>query len=268
MKIKFEIKKSFMTVVYCQFIKHCLLLSFIFLLTTSLFSQSIVNVDFEVKNNWIKISYDLVNCPTQHEYDIKVKVINEDKLIIPTAIIGDLYKVTPGKGKKIEWDVLQDKSDLKGNIEILVEIGRSYSTKIKGGPSNALLSALVPGLGDKFVNINGRKGSPGLVAFSFYGCIAGGVYCKIRSNDFYNQYHQATSQSVMDTAYKKANSNNQMFQVLIGMAAVIWVADVVNVVVKGSKNRRSQLYGRKESDIDFFISSNLESFQFGIVKKF
>lgn len=115
------------------------------------------------------------------------------------------------------------------------------SAKVKnfrgaGGPSNALLSILVPGLGDRYVS-NGEKTGVGMMLWT-YGLLATGVASKLYSNVQYTKYQQATNQIDIDKYYDDANATNKAFYVLVGAGASLWIYDVVWVLVKGSKNAR------------------------------
>jgi len=104
----------------------------IFLSLLSVFckAQEIAHVDFQERNSLLVITYDLLNCPSGSLYDVSVKFINENKMeILPISVSGDLKKLSCGLGKRIEWDVLRDKPELKGSIQAIVEISKKYSTK-------------------------------------------------------------------------------------------------------------------------------------------
>ena len=110
-------------------------LFFLLIFSFRCYSQKIDNVDFSVINNTITVNYDLINCPKKHVYDIKLKVISNTNTFEPKSVSGDLIKVSPGKFKKIELDVLRDKTEFTGKIQTIVEISNSYSTKVSGGHS-------------------------------------------------------------------------------------------------------------------------------------
>ncbi len=112
-----------------------LLIFLLFSFSFHCYSQQIENVDFTVSNNIINITYDLVNCPAKKIYDISIKFTDENRNVIyPMSITGDLKKVSSGKNKKIEWNVLNDKSELKGNVQAIVEISETYPSKVEEQP--------------------------------------------------------------------------------------------------------------------------------------
>lgn len=232
------------------------------------YSQKVENVDFTVKDNVVVITYDLTNCPTRESYDIELTIINDNNTIKAISITGDIKKVSPGKNKRIEWNVLSDKSELKGQIQIMVEIEHTYSTKITGGPSNAFLSVLLPGLGDHFID---KKNDTWYYISALYLGTAYYAYSfKIESGRYYAQYHSATTQPEIDEAYKKANSSYLNYQLLFGAAGAILLADVIHVTSKGFKNRRNQLNGYSQADpkVKLYFTGSSNNFQIRLVKKF
>ena len=91
------------------------------------FSQSrITNVDFRTTpDNQIKITYDLSGYPSDARFTVWVKVSLDNGRsyeLIPKSLTGDVGKsVSPGRNKKIIWDVFQDTPVLiAGNMVIAV----------------------------------------------------------------------------------------------------------------------------------------------------
>ncbi len=232
------------------------------------YSQEIENVDFTVKDNVVVITYDLVNCPSSESYDIELKIISDNNAIKPNSITGDIKKVSAGKNKQIEWNVLNDKTDLKGQIQVMVEITHTYSTKVIGGPSNAVFSMLLPGLGDHFVNKESKSWY--YISAVYLGTAYFAYSNKVQSDKFYAQYHSATTQSEIEAAYKSANDKYHNYQLLLGVAGTIWLADVIYVTAKGFKNRRNQLNGYSQANpkVKLYFAGSHNSFQVRLVKKF
>ncbi len=117
-----------------------------------------------------------------------------------------------------------------------------------GGPSNAFLSILVPGLGDKFVATNHNGLSIALIT---YGLIGAGIGSKFYSISEYDNYHKATSQSNMDTHYNNANISNYAFYGLIATGSAIWLYDIFNVAGKGFKNRKEGKNYKKQIGLSY-----------------
>ena len=266
--------------------KILFIIYFLFMFSIQSFSQNIENVDFTVKDNIISITYDLNNCPSRELYDIKFTILNEGKIITPNSFSGDLRKNSSGKNKKVNWDVLADKEEIKGKIQVVVEISKTYSTKITGGPSNAFLSILLPGLGDKYVNTNNTgfgnylnkrnnqnyngNGYWGWVSFLYLSSVGITLYSKLESDNFYSQYHSSNIQTDMDKYYGYANSNNQVFYSMIAVTGAIWLSDVLYVTIKGFENKHQQLqsFSQNRPNIHFYFAAIPKGLKLGLIKQF
>lgn len=128
--------------------------------------------------------------------------------------------------------------------------------KDTGGPSNALLSLLVPGLGDYRVTY-GKKSGVGTALWT-YGLIGAGVGLKFYSNSEYDKYHAATSQEAMDDHYIKANYSNQAFYACVGTGALIWIYDIIWVWKTGAENVKKQK-AYKRSHLGAYYDPNMQA---------
>jgi len=108
--------------------------TFLLILTACLFShlshsQKITNVDFEVFDRVVKITYDIGGCSGDKNYDVRVLLGKDGKLTeISRGLSGDIENVPCGSSKTITWDVLSDRLELKGRIYFAVEVLRTHST--------------------------------------------------------------------------------------------------------------------------------------------
>jgi hypothetical protein len=92
-------------------------------------SQKITNVDFEVIDNAVKITYDIDGCSGDKNYDIRLLLGKDGKLTeISSGLSGDIENVPCGNSNTILWDVLSDRHELKGRIYFAVEVRRMHST--------------------------------------------------------------------------------------------------------------------------------------------
>jgi len=212
-------------------------------------------VNFIVSGDKIVVNYDIANCPPKKQYDITVRFFNENhKFVYPESIVGDINKIKCGSGKTISWDVLKDTDEFSGRMTAVVGISKSYSIRTPGGPSNALLSILVPGLGAKYVTTGQNKWYVRTILV--YGLVGAGIGCKLVSNSQYEKYHRATDQESMNKYYDMANVLNKTFYVLIGAGTLVWLYDIIWVAVKGSKNKKSGGFGfNYNSELDAVFCS-------------
>jgi hypothetical protein len=108
--------------------------TFLLILTACLFShlshsQKITNVDFEVIDNAVKVTYDIGGCSGDKNYDIRLLLGKDGKLTeINSGLSGDIDNVPCGNSNTIIWDVLSDRHELKGRIYFAVEVRRMHST--------------------------------------------------------------------------------------------------------------------------------------------
>jgi len=107
--------------------------------------------------------------------------------------------------------------------------------KMKGGPSNALYSLIVPGLGTKKVTY-GEKGSKRIKKFFIWATIA--TSAKLLSNGFYTDYLDATNQEDMDKQYSKAATYNYIYLGCFTICSTIYITDFFSALSKGTKNKK------------------------------
>ena len=107
--------------------------------------------------------------------------------------------------------------------------------KIAGGPSNALYSLIIPGLGTKKVTY-GKKGSKRMKNFFIWAAVATSV--KLISNSFYTDYLNATSQEDMDQNYKNATTYNYIYVGSLSICGTIYITDFFSALSKGTKNKK------------------------------
>lgn len=129
---------------------------------------------------------------------------------------------------------------------------RLLSYNNTGGPSNALWSVLVPGLGQHKVTFGEKSGIGTTVAV--YGLIAVGVGSYLYSNSEYDKYHQATTQADMNKHFKNAQDYQVMSYLFWGGAAIWWIYDVVDVYLQGKKN--TDKYSNGRAFVSYFPQNN------------
>jgi hypothetical protein len=108
-----------------------------------------------------------------------------------------------------------------------------------GTASNAFLSLLIPGLGDRRVTY-GEKSGLGR-AFYSYGLIGAGVGFKMAADKEYKKYHAATDRDLYTTQNirKEAESFEYVSYICLGLGAAIWIYDVIWVWSKGTQNQQA-----------------------------
>lgn len=244
-----------------------------FFLPNIISAQTIDNVDFEVSNYSIKIKFDLINCPDNTIYNLNVFFTKADGTRIIPKTISSLYGIYPGREKSLVWDFKNDKIEFTGDLSVTVSLAGSEPIPplpaIKHGPGNAMLSLILPGWGDFYVNET-DKTSPILISALYLGSAYMAYSSFNNVNIKYDNYLKATQQSVMDENYNAATSSLSQSQMFSGIAAAILIYDVIHVIVKGNRNVKNNTFGY--NSIKFCPKIKLDkgftSYQFSLVKTF
>jgi hypothetical protein len=196
----------------------------------------ITDVDFALEGRYIVIYYNIEGSLPKEQMTIDLKFINENsETIIPNSITGDAGTKLFGDGPKtILWDIVADQVTLSGNLKALVTI--SSSEILFRGPSNALLSVFVPGLGSYFVDK--RKGRAALTTLSTLGLVTYGIAQKIKAEDLYSDYNASLISSQIERLYTEANNANHNYYIATRAGACIWALDIIWVIFKGIHNKK------------------------------
>ncbi|OQX78766.1 MAG: hypothetical protein B6D61_04785 [Bacteroidetes bacterium 4484_249] len=215
------------------------------------------NIDFYAVGSNLNITYDIVKAKSGESFEIWVKVITDSgKEIVPTALTGDVGKgVSGGPNKRIVWDVESDNAFFDEEITVEVFLKSEFIPAPKSeteekteAPKKAkstsdvsvgkaiLFSALLPGLGNRYVK---GSGAQWLIGVAGYGLIAGSVVMNNSAYNAYEDYKSATTASDRDDYFDKAKSKNTISKVFAGAAIVVWVADLVLTGIQASKARKN-----------------------------
>jgi hypothetical protein len=156
---------------------------------------------------------------------------------------------------------VQNNTTQKPAAVVTRPVTKASMPALKGGPSNAFLNILVPGLGHYKVSGdqygNDRKISSFLVTAFYTGALGGSAYYYMKSNDQYDKYielskfreyqHDANgnvigvrgaNQAVAKQQLKDAKTSRRNALILAGVGGGILVTDLVYTFIKGSKNKK------------------------------
>ena len=100
------------------------------------YSQSIENVDFSVRDNIVYIEYNLLKSSISYRNNLKYPIYlymhhNGERVKIERGIYGDFIEKPSRRKKTIEYNVLEDRSSLIGDVQFELQIG---SGKVVRGP--------------------------------------------------------------------------------------------------------------------------------------
>ena len=223
----------------------------------SSFSQStkarIENVSFDVVDKKIVVIYDISRYSPVERFQVNLQfVTDKNETINPITVFGDVgNEIKGGKNKKIVWDFIKDGVKLKG-INLEADVTVASVKEDGGGPSNAFLSILIPGLGDRYVS-NSRKAiiKPYFFTIATYGMLGMAIYESSQYNsynDTYNNYSRLLSKDPSNTSFrnnKNIASNNRdaalnNFIAFSAIGASICAVDILWVTFKGIKNNNAR----------------------------
>ena len=251
-----------------------LFISILFLLfQKTLNAQTIENSNFEATDYTIKITFDLVNFPENTLCNLNVFFTKPNGTKIIPKSITTLTGIYPGRDKFLIWDYKADEFQYDGDLSLTIEISGRQDIppppRIKHGPGNAMLSLLLPGWGDFYVNET-DKTSPILISALYLGSAYMAYSSFNNVNIKYDNYLKATQQSVMDENYNAATSSLSQSQMFTGIAAAILIYDVIHVIVKGNRNVKNNTFGYNSIKFSpkIKLDKGFTSYQFSLVKTF
>lgn len=201
----------------------------------------IENVEFNYSMKKIIVNYNIVNNKPTERFQMELLFITEfNDTIVPFSISGDIVNVTGGIGKTIAWDYAQDNAKINNiNIKAIVSV-KSVSNQ-PGDPSNAWLSLLVPGLGDRYVT-NPRHSiiKPYYITIATYSFIGAGMYnIIVKSYYDYDAKHAVVPDNIQNFKNKSKQSALYAY-IYTGIGVIIWGADIIRVLAKGEKKKISK----------------------------
>jgi len=204
------------------------------------FSQTkaqITDVDFHLEDRYIVVNYNLTGTLPKEQLTIDLKFLTENsETITPRTVTGDAGTKEFGAGMKtILWDVVADQVELSGSLKASVTI--TSSKILYSGPSNALLSVLIPGLGGYFVG--NSKARAVLTTMSVAGLMGYGIFQKIKADQYYVDYNSSKVTAEIPELYTIANDANHKYFLATRIAAGIWALDIIYVAIKGGSNRKA-----------------------------
>lgn len=210
------------------------------------------NVRVEASAEQVVIRYDVTGLSPRDSVFVQVEGRTRGLLNVKT-LAGDAgTAVTAGLNKTVVWAYKRDGETLEDEIQAKVNVKRYLPTagadgsepdvtvgagkRIGGGPKNALLSAVLPGVGNVMVQPGRRIRFQPVIAAAYIGALVYGFSQKSKSNDQYALYLQQPYDRLAALKYDEANRLHHRYLLAVGTAAFIWVADVTYTLINGIKN--------------------------------
>lgn len=212
------------------------------------------NIGIRVEGNTALISYELPVRKQKNQHLVQLSFIDEkNNLIIPSSLSGDVGPgIEPGTDRVIRWELTNDFRQLETMITPVIFVdGLSKTYSNTGGARNALLSLLMPGLGDYFVADHRiMTFKPYLRTLTSLGLISLGIYAgnqRYRSEGEYQLFLKPNSWRYegSDRFFEKYVEGELQYhwfkgdrELFIALGATLWLADVVWVFARGSNNEK------------------------------
>jgi len=164
-------------------------------------------------------------------------------------------------------------------------------TKLKGGPSNAALNLLLPGLGHYFVsgdyNGQNRKAASFIVTGVYLGSMTGAVLLNQKSDQEFEKYNQLVNfreyqkdasgniigvrggnEAQANDHYDKGQSLQRNALICLGVGGAVLAGDLVYTFLLGNKNKKEWISANASFKPNLFISSDGMATNIGVQLKF
>jgi hypothetical protein len=164
-------------------------------------------------------------------------------------------------------------------------------TKLKGGPSNAALNLLLPGVGHYFVsgdyNGKNRKATSFIITGVYIGSLAGAVVLNQKSDQEFEKYTELVNfreyqkdangniigirggnEAQANDHYSKGQSLQRNAMICLGVGGAVLAGDLVYTFIRGNKNKKEWTSANTSFKPNLFISSDGMATNIGIQLKF
>ncbi|QHT65835.1 hypothetical protein GXP67_03720 [Rhodocytophaga rosea] len=263
--------------------KHVLslLLFALLLMPAWMQAQQITNIQASLDpfDRTIDITYDMTARQGKYDkYTVDLYFSQDGGITLkgPLKYIdGDLGEgIRPGKGKIATWDCLEEYPSFDGK-NVTFKLVANIDVKFRedrllklGGADKALLSLLLPGLGDYKVREGKGYWAIGAVAVGMMGT---GIAFKIGANKKYKQYKASETLTDVQNNYTAANNQRRNYIYLTRAAAAIWLTDIALVAIRGTRNQQIQRKirsKRTQTGFQFHYDPVFQSTSIGFQYKF
>lgn len=232
-------------------------------------NTDVKNVNIEIKNNKVFVNYDLISNEPDKKNTVELFFIDDRFTVkVPKKINGDIGEgIEPGINKTIEWDVFEDNVAIAQKLQPKIIVNGIK----KGGPKNAYLSMLVPGLGDYFVKDHRKMIiKPYIRTAATLGLVVTGIIANEKREEIEIWSYTPTSRwdltpkiSLIGTETKYWLFENDT-EFLLAAGIALWVADIIWVYAKGLENEKFKMF----SNYSFNINANKGITNFSLSYKF
>ena len=234
-------------------------------------NSEVRNVNLDIKNNKVYISYDLIGDDVNNNNVELFFIDDRYNVKVPKKLNGDIGKgIEFGTNKTIEWDVFKDNITIAQKLQPKIIVNGIQ----KGGPKNAFLSLLIPGLGDYFVKDHRKMIiKPYIRTAATLGLVASSIIA--------NHNREKVDIYGWSQSYRGWNASNDPIwtvigfdynywlfendaEILLATGIALWLTDIIWVYAKGLENEKLKMF----SNYSFNINSNNGFTGFSLSYKF
>ncbi|MEI6047854.1 MAG: hypothetical protein WCS03_03065 [Bacteroidota bacterium] len=203
-------------------------------------SKAVVsNVDFNLINEELVITYDIENSRPGELFLVKVNILTETgKAISAKSLKGDVGgNVSGGLQKKIIWEISKDIAFLDDKISVEVEAVNQNPKLIHPVSKGIalLLSTVYPGLGSSKITLKGYHLIKGVAA---YGSLAGSFLYQQKSDRSALDYDAAVTAADRDKYFAANHDQKQLSKILMYTAGAIWLIDYITVLASENRSQK------------------------------
>ncbi len=202
---------------------------------------TINNVSLDAHRYKLLVTYDLIGINTQAPVEVTLFFHDRSyRFLRPISVTPARdEKIIPGLSRQISWDVSKDMKMLTAELTPMLIPGDPADYKFGAGPAAALLSVAVPGLGNYFVTDTREQTiKPWMKTIAVGGLLTLG---SVAMRDRYRNDPYLTNDGGI---WKMGEWNYKYFkndaEYLITAGILVWLADVVQVTIKGHQNAQQR----------------------------
>jgi hypothetical protein len=218
---------------------------------------SLTNVRVDLDVNRVRVMYDIEGITARDSVYIQAESRSRG-LLNAATVTGDVgTAILPGKNKTIYWDYRLDEVKIDDDIRVTVYM-KSPVEATGGGPANALLSVVAPGIGSIFVQPDRKIGLRPLITGAYVGLL---VYGLVRRSQSKHQYGLYADQLIM-ADYQEANRLHHHYLVATWTAVGLLLTDVTYTLLKGLKNDKQRRASQQRVAIGYIGTAPTIGVQF------
>jgi hypothetical protein len=217
----------------------------------------IENIDFQLQEGKIVITYDLLRSEKTERFIVSVNAITESGDTIPArSLTGDVNEnVSGGRKKTILWDYQRDNFFTREafHIEVfalpqMVDISElSPYDSYPGLGKSILMTTVYPG----WASTKLKDGKPHWIkGIAGYGCLAMAFVYNNKAVTSYDNYQSSMIRKDRNSFYDDAVSQKQLSSVFAFSALAVWVMDYTCIIISHNKLIKNA-YNAYEQKISF-----------------